>query len=130
MRILCFFTKITVFIGNFGTVFVDQSYWQSSIATKPKKDAAAFLAGGLLWFAVPFTFATTMGIAYIAFSAYYNQELMTSENIDAGKSFYIYINFNVFLFLFLCFSFCFCSVFSSPLFLKTFISPLCVQLCK
>ncbi|KAG2496328.1 hypothetical protein HYH03_005559 [Edaphochlamys debaryana] len=49
-------------IGNFGTVFVDQSYWQGAIAAKPSATYKGYLLGGLCWFAVPFTFATTMGL--------------------------------------------------------------------
>ncbi|PIK48507.1 putative urea-proton symporter DUR3 [Apostichopus japonicus] len=55
-------------VGNFGTVFVDQSYWQSSVAAKPKQGMWGFLLGGLVWFAVPFAFATTMGLAYVSLS--------------------------------------------------------------
>ncbi|KAG2494462.1 hypothetical protein HYH03_007514 [Edaphochlamys debaryana] len=49
-------------IGNFGTVFVDQSYWQGAIAAKPSATYKGYLLGGLCWFAIPFTFATTMGL--------------------------------------------------------------------
>ena len=40
-------------VGNFGTVFVDQSYWQSAIAAEPKATVKGFLIGGMVWFAVP-----------------------------------------------------------------------------
>lgn len=50
-------------IGNFGTVFVDQSYWQGAIAAKPSATYRGYLLGGLCWFAIPFTMATTMGLA-------------------------------------------------------------------
>jgi Na+/proline symporter len=33
-------------VGNFGTVFVDQSYWQSAIAARPKSAARGYLLGG------------------------------------------------------------------------------------
>ncbi|CAE8619646.1 unnamed protein product, partial [Polarella glacialis] len=54
---------ITNIVGNFGTVFVDQSYWQSAVAAKPKSAVRGFLIGGLVWFAVPFCMATTTGLA-------------------------------------------------------------------
>lgn len=54
---------ITNIVGNFGTVFVDQSYWQSAVAAKPKSAVMGFLIGGLVWFAVPFCMATTNGLA-------------------------------------------------------------------
>merc|ERR1719262_1947660 len=78
---------ITNIVGNFGTVFVDQSYWQSAVAAKPKSAVLGFLIGGMVWFAVPFCMATTNGLAGRAltthpdidgkFGAYY---------IDAGAS--------------------------------------------
>lgn len=33
-------------VGNFGTVFVDQSYWQSAIASSPKSAAPGFVLAG------------------------------------------------------------------------------------
>jgi len=53
-------------VGNFGTVFVDQAYWQRAIAAKPTSTVKGFLLGGACWFAIPFTLATTMGLAAIA----------------------------------------------------------------
>ncbi|XP_076358090.1 uncharacterized protein LOC143250861 [Tachypleus tridentatus] len=71
-------------VGNFGTVFVDQSYWQSSVAAKPKDGVWGFLAGGLVWFAVPFTFATTMGLAYVALSSANGKPLLEPQQVDEG----------------------------------------------
>ncbi len=53
-------------VGNFGTVFVDQSYWQRSIAARPRAATGGFIMGGLAWFAIPFTLATTLGLAAVA----------------------------------------------------------------
>lgn len=50
-------------VGNFGTVFVDQSYWQSAIAAKPSATYKGYILGGLCWFAIPFTLATALGLA-------------------------------------------------------------------
>lgn len=36
-------------VGNFGTVFVDQSYWQSAIAARPSSAAKGYLLGGICW---------------------------------------------------------------------------------
>jgi SSS family transporter len=55
-------------IGNFGTVFVDQSYWQSAIAAKPSATYKGYLLGGLCWFAIPFSMATTLGLAARAYN--------------------------------------------------------------
>jgi Na+/proline symporter len=43
-----------------------QSYWQSAIAAKPSAAVKAFLLGGLVWFAIPFTLATSLGLAGVA----------------------------------------------------------------
>ncbi len=53
-------------VGNFGTVFVDQSYWQRAIASRPRSVVPGFLVGGLAWFAIPFGLATTLGLAAVA----------------------------------------------------------------
>ena len=53
-------------VGNFGTVFVDQSYWQSAIAAKPSSSTKGYLLGGLVWFTIPFALATAMGLATVA----------------------------------------------------------------
>ena len=53
-------------VGNFGTVFVDQSYWQREIASRPRSVVPGFLVGGLAWFAIPFALATTLGLAAVA----------------------------------------------------------------
>ena len=53
-------------VGNFGSVFVDQSYWQRAIASRPRSVVPGFLVGGLAWFAIPFALATTLGLAAVA----------------------------------------------------------------
>jgi len=53
-------------VGNFGTVFVDQSYWQSAIAARPASAARGYVLGGMCWFAIPFTLATSLGLASTA----------------------------------------------------------------
>ena len=47
-------------------VFVDQAYWQSAIAAKPSATHRGYILGGICWFAIPFTLATSMGIAALA----------------------------------------------------------------
>ncbi len=80
-------------VGNFGTVFVDQSYWQSAIAARPESAAKGYFLGGyvscssashlgfscissqiyfdlffnrLCWFSIPFSLATSLGLASTA----------------------------------------------------------------
>ena len=50
-------------VGNFATVFVDQSYWQSAIAASPASAHKGYLLGGLIWFTIPFALATSLGLA-------------------------------------------------------------------
>ena len=50
-------------IGNFGTVFVDQSYWQTAIAAKPGAAHKGYILGGMVWFAIPFALGTSLGLA-------------------------------------------------------------------
>ncbi len=53
-------------VGNFGTVFVDQAFWQRAIASRPKSLVKGFFIGGLAWFAIPFALATSLGLVGIA----------------------------------------------------------------
>jgi urea-proton symporter len=71
-----------------GTVFLDQAYWQRAIASRPTTAVRAYILGGLAWFAIPFGFATTLGLAAIAltdnpaFPTY--PKPMTESQITAG----------------------------------------------
>lgn len=60
------FFGLTNIVGNFGTVFVDQAYWQSAIAATPAASWKGYLLGGICWFAIPFSLATSLGLACIA----------------------------------------------------------------
>lgn len=71
-----------------GTVFLDQAYWQRAIASRPSTAVRAYILGGLAWFAIPFGFATTMGLAAVAltdspsFPTY--PEVPTRSQISSG----------------------------------------------
>jgi hypothetical protein len=71
-----------------GTVFLDQAYWQRAIASRPTTAVRAYLLGGLAWFAIPFGFATTLGLTAAAltdnprFPTYPN--VPTSGEISSG----------------------------------------------
>ncbi|KAF1982048.1 solute symporter family transporter [Aulographum hederae CBS 113979] len=71
-----------------GTVFLDQAYWQRAIASRPTTAVRAYIMGGLAWFAIPFGFATTLGLAAVAltdnpaFPTYPN--VPTTSDISAG----------------------------------------------
>ena len=66
-------------VGNFGTIFVDQAYWQKAIAARPRSAVKGFLIGGLAWFAIPFALATTLGLAAVAIDV-----SLTPEQIESG----------------------------------------------
>ena len=66
-------------VGNFGTVFVDQAYWQRAIAAQPTSTVKGFLLGGACWFAIPFTLATTMGLTAVALGVD-----LTPEQVQLG----------------------------------------------
>ena len=53
-------------VGNFGTVFVDQSYWQPPIAAKPARAHKCWLLGGLVRFTVHFELAAFSSLAGVA----------------------------------------------------------------
>ena len=73
-----------------GTVFLDQAYWQRAIASRPTTAVRAYILGGLAWYAIPFGFATTLGLAAVAltdsptFPTYPNS--MTQAQVSAGLS--------------------------------------------
>lgn len=73
-------------IGNFGTVFVDQSYWQLNSTTSPKKSSIAFIIAGSIWFFIPFVFGTTMSVGYTYLNSFdRSSNILTAEQISSGK---------------------------------------------
>jgi hypothetical protein len=71
-----------------GTVFLDQAYWQRAIASRATTAVRAYILGGLAWFAIPFGFATTLGLAAVAltnnpaFPTYPNP--MSTNQVSSG----------------------------------------------
>ncbi|KAF2707608.1 Na+/solute symporter [Pleomassaria siparia CBS 279.74] len=53
-------------VSGFSTVFLDQAYWQRAIASRTSTAVRAYLLGGIAWFAIPFGFSTTLGLAAAA----------------------------------------------------------------
>lgn len=72
-----------VFVSS-AVTYCDQASWQSRIAAKPTQGVYGFLLGGLMWFAIPSTMATTTGLAYLALSAENKTNLLTHGQIDEG----------------------------------------------
>ncbi|KAI1320322.1 Na+/solute symporter [Xylariaceae sp. FL0255] len=75
-------------VGNFGTVFLDNGYYNKAIAASPVHALPGYILGGLSWFAIPWLTATTMGLSALAlentpaFPTYPNR--MTSDEVSAG----------------------------------------------
>ncbi|CAF4630762.1 unnamed protein product [Rotaria sp. Silwood2] len=75
-------------IGNFGTVFLDNGYYNKAIAASPVSALPGYILGGISWFAVPFLAATTMGLAAVAlesnpaFPSYPNR--LNPADVSAG----------------------------------------------
>ncbi|KAG9525974.1 sodium symporter family protein, partial [Aureobasidium melanogenum] len=71
-----------------GVVFLDNSFHQKGIAADPAAAVPGYVLGGLAWYAMPFTLATTMGIAAIAlentpqFPTFPNR--MSTAEVSAG----------------------------------------------
>ncbi|EXJ90104.1 hypothetical protein A1O3_03173 [Capronia epimyces CBS 606.96] len=75
-------------VGNFGTVFLDNGYYNKAIAASPVDALPGYVMGGLSWFAIPWLCATTMGLAALAlennpvFPTYPNR--MAHSEVSAG----------------------------------------------
>ncbi|KAK9383082.1 Sodium:solute symporter family-domain-containing protein [Kockiozyma suomiensis] len=75
-------------VGNFGTVFLDNGYWNKAIAASPASALPGYVLGGVAWFAIPWLCATTMGLAALslentpAFPTYPNR--MDPADVSAG----------------------------------------------
>jgi hypothetical protein len=53
-------------VGNFGTVFMDNGYYNKAISAHPVHALPGYIMGGLSWFAIPWLCATTMGLSALA----------------------------------------------------------------
>ncbi|KAI1460056.1 Na+/solute symporter [Annulohypoxylon moriforme] len=75
-------------VGNFGTVFLDNGYYNKAIAASPVHALPGYILGGLSWFAIPWLTATTMGLSALAlegtpaFPTYPNR--MSDADVSAG----------------------------------------------
>lgn len=76
-------------VGNFGTVFVDQSYWQSAIAAKPSCTYKGYLLGGLAWFSIPFSLATALGLGAVALDLPLTQDEADDGLVPPATAFHL-----------------------------------------
>ncbi|KAK3751241.1 hypothetical protein RRG08_023998 [Elysia crispata] len=54
------------FFATASITFCDQASWQSRIAAKPAQGVLGFFAATYIWFAIPSTIGTTLGLGYLA----------------------------------------------------------------
>ncbi|KAK0643412.1 urea active transporter [Cercophora newfieldiana] len=75
-------------VGNFGTVFMDNGYFNKAISASPVDALPGYVMGGISWFAVPFLTATTLGLGALAMETtplwptYPNR--LTEADVSAG----------------------------------------------
>ncbi|MCJ1343625.1 hypothetical protein MMC31_001821, partial [Peltigera leucophlebia] len=70
-------------VGNFGTVFCDNGYYNKAIAASPVHALPGYVLGGLSWFAIPWLTATTMGLAALALETNSAFPTFPSRMLDA-----------------------------------------------
>ncbi|RLL99741.1 hypothetical protein CFD26_108090 [Aspergillus turcosus] len=68
-------------VGNFGTVFLDNGYYNKAIAASPVHAFPGYVIGGLCWFAIPWLCATTMGLSALALEG---AQRISSNDVTAG----------------------------------------------
>lgn len=61
---------IDLLAAGFSTVWLDQAYWQRAIASRPETSVRAYLLGGVAWYAIPFAFASSMGLGCAALTGH------------------------------------------------------------
>ncbi|KAF1987589.1 Na+/solute symporter [Aulographum hederae CBS 113979] len=75
-------------IGNFGTVFMDNAYYNKAISASPVHALPGYIMGGLSWFAIPWLCATTMGLAALALETHPSfptyPDRLTDSAVTAG----------------------------------------------
>ena len=73
-------------VGNFGTVFCDNGYWNKAIAASPIDALPGYIMGGISWFAIPWLCATTMGLAALALEGHPVFPTFPDRMLDADVS--------------------------------------------
>ncbi|RAK72601.1 sodium:solute symporter family protein [Aspergillus fijiensis CBS 313.89] len=68
-------------VGNFGTVFLDNGYYNKAIAASPVHAFPGYVIGGLCWFAIPWLCASTMGMTALALEG---TQRLSSSDVSAG----------------------------------------------
>ncbi|OQD73099.1 hypothetical protein PENDEC_c017G05737 [Penicillium decumbens] len=68
-------------IGNFGTVFLDNGYYNKAIAASPVHAFPGYVIGGLCWFAIPWLCASTLGISALVLEG---PQRLSAPDVSAG----------------------------------------------
>lgn len=80
---------IIIILSSFSSVFVDQSFWQGSIASKPAHGVAGLITGGLAWFAIPFCAAFAFGMHYWAMAIEDGQHTLPTDKLGGLLPVYV-----------------------------------------
>ncbi|RAL00455.1 sodium:solute symporter family protein [Aspergillus ibericus CBS 121593] len=68
-------------VGNFGTVFLDNGYYNKAIAASPVHAFPGYVIGGLCWFTIPWLCASTMGLTALSLEG---AQRLSSDDVTAG----------------------------------------------
>ncbi|SCU97476.1 LAMI_0F10220g1_1 [Lachancea mirantina] len=75
-------------VGNFGTVFLDNGYWNKAISASPAASLPGYVVGGVAWFAIPTLTSTVMGLACLALETSPNfptyPDRLSADQVSAG----------------------------------------------
>ncbi|CAK36917.1 hypothetical protein CBS115989_979 [Aspergillus niger] len=68
-------------VGNFGTVFLDNGYYNKAIAASPVHAFPGYVIGGLCWFAIPWLCASTLGMTALSLEG---TQRLSPDDVTAG----------------------------------------------
>ncbi|KAK6463274.1 urea active transport protein [Scheffersomyces coipomensis] len=74
-------------VGNFGTVFLDNGYFNKAFAADPRAALPGYVLGSLAWFAIPCLISLTMGLAGLALEgtpSWPTAQPLTAAQVSAG----------------------------------------------
>lgn len=78
------------FASCFGWVWADQGFWQSAIAARPSAAYKGYILGGLLWFAVPYTLSTCLGLGSLALDLPLSTDEVSKGLVPPAIAYYLF----------------------------------------
>lgn len=75
---------ILMIMAGLSTMFVNQSFWQTSASAKPTQAVWGYILAGLVWFAIPLGLTFSLGSAYQVWTVNNGGELLSGEQIMKG----------------------------------------------